>query len=284
MPTISLAYLTSVPLSPPDAIRLATELGYDAVGLRALPAAPGGDSSPLITDAALRAETRRALASGVPVFDVEIVRLGPDFAVEAFRPFLELCGELNARAILVAGDDPDEARLTATFSAFCEAAAPYGLTGDLEFMPWTKVPDARTALRIVTAAGQPNGRVLVDALHAGRSQTTLADIAAIPAGRLSYAQICDAPGEIPSTDEGLIFTARQARLLPGEGGIDLAGIFSQLPADLPISVEIPHLERSAQLGPREWARQALVATRTVLAARDTAMAGGASLRQPEAAL
>jgi sugar phosphate isomerase/epimerase len=283
MPTISLAYLTSVPLSPPDVIRLATDLGYDAVGLRALPAASGGDASPLIEDAALRAETRRALAAGVPVFDVEIVRLGPDFSVETFRPFLDLCGELGARAILVAGDDPDEARLTASFSAFCEAAAPYGLTGDLEFMPWTKVPDARSALRIVTAAAQPNGRVLVDALHAGRSQTTLGDIAAIPASRLSYAQICDAPGEIPTTDEGLIHTARQARLLPGEGGIDLTGIFSQLPTDLPISVEIPHLERSAQLGVREWARQALAATRTALATRDAAMRNGASLRQPEAA-
>lgn len=284
MPTISLAYLTSVPLSPPDAIRLATDLGYDAVGLRALPAAPGGDASPLIEDAPLSAETRRALASGVPIFDVEIVRLGADFSVETFRPFLDLCGELGARAILVAGDDPDEARLTASFSAFCEAAAPYGLTGDLEFMPWTKVPDARSALRIVTAAAQPNGRVLVDALHAGRSQTTLADIAAIPAARLSYAQICDAPGEIPATDEGLIHTARQARLLPGEGGIDLTGIFSQLPAELPISVEIPHLERSAQLGVREWAKQALAATRMALAARDVAMANGASLRRPEAAL
>ena len=283
MPTISLAYLTTIPLAPPDAVRLAAELGYDAVGLRALPAAPGGDASPLIEDAALRAETRRAIASGVPVFDMEIVRLAADFTVEKFRPFLELCGELGVRAILVAGDDPEQSRLTASFAAFCEAAAAYGLTADLEFMPWTRVPDARAALRIVTAADQPNGRVLVDALHAGRSRTTIADIAAIPPGRLSYAQICDAPGEIPTTDEGLIHTARQARLLPGEGDIDLVGIFSQLPAELPISVEVPHLERAAQLGLREWARQALAATHRLLAARDAAVAGGASLRQAEAA-
>lgn len=283
MPTISLAYLTTVPLAPPDAIRLAADLGYDAVGLRSLPAAPGGDASPLIRDAALRADTRRAIASGVPVFDMEIVRLGADFTVETFRPFLELCGELGVRAILTAGDDPDEARLTASYAAFCEAAGSYGLTADLEFMPWTRVPDAQAALRIVTAAGQPNGRVLVDALHAGRSRTTLADIAAIPAARLSYAQICDAPGDIPATDEGLIHTARQARLLPGEGGIDLVGIFSQLPTDLPVSVEVPHLERASQLGVREWARQALAATHRILAARDEALAGGASLRQAEAA-
>lgn len=279
MPLMSLAFLTTVPLTPPEAVRLAAELGYDAVGLRALPAAPGGDASPLIEDTALLNGTRRAIADGVPVFDVEIIRLGAAFSVEAVKPFLEVCGALGARAVLVAGDDPDEGRLTASFAAFCEAAAPYGLTGDLEFMPWTQVPDASSALRIVTAANQPNGRVLVDALHAGRSRTTLADIAAIPAARLSYAQICDAPAEVPSTTEGLIHTARQARLLPGEGGIDLVGIFSQLPAELPVSVEVPHLERMSQLGVREWARQALAAARTSLAARDEAVANGGALRR-----
>lgn len=279
MPEFSLAYLTTVQLSPPEAIRTATEVGYDAVGLRALPATPGGEASPLIKNAGLRAETLRALGSGVPVFDVEIVRLDSGFAVERYQPFLELCGELRARAILVAGDDPDEARLTASFAAFCEAAAPYGLTADLEFMPWTMVPDANAALRIVKAANQPNGRILVDALHAGRSRTSLADIAAIPESLLSYAQLCDAPSEIPATDEGLIHTARQARLLPGEGGIDLVGIFAQLPVDLPISVEVPHIERAAALGVREWSRQALEATKATLIQRDAAVASGASLRQ-----
>ena len=273
MPMISLAYLTSAPLGPPDAISLASDLGYGAVGLRILPSAPGGDYSRLVEDRSLLLETKaRIRDSGVAVFDVEIVRIAQDFSAEAFKPFLDVCGELGAKAVLVAGDDPDEARLTASYADFCEAAVPYGVTGDLEFMPWTKVPDARTALRIVTRANQPNGRVLVDALHAGRSRTTLADIAAIPATRFSYAQICDAPGEIPTTDEGLIHTARCERLLPGEGGIDLVGIFSQLPLDLPISVEIPNLKRAAALGPRAWSRQALDATRTLLARRDEAVA------------
>lgn len=281
-PTISLAYLTSVPLSPPEAVMLAAELGYGAVGLRALPAAPGGDFSPLIEDRRLLNETKRRIAdTGVPVFDIEIVRLSADFTVEAFQPFLDVGAALGARAVLVAGDDPDEARLTASFAAFCEAAAPYGMTGDLEFMPWTKVADARTALRIVANADQHNGRVLVDALHAGRSATSLADIAAIPMGRLSYAQICDAPGERPTTDEGLIHTARRARLLPGEGGLDLVGIFAQLPSELPVSVEIPNAEQVAALGAREWARQALIATRTLLARRDDALLVGRGLREEQ---
>jgi sugar phosphate isomerase/epimerase len=267
MPRIySLAYLTYAPVAPPQALQLAQKLGYQAIGVRIASAAPGGEVSPLMEDAALLRETiARIKDTGVTVFDVEIARLGADFRIERFQAFLETAGKLGARAILVAGDDPDEQRLTDSYTAFCQAAAAFGLTADLEFMPWTKVPDARTALRIVTKADQSNGRVLVDTLHAGRSTTTLADIAAIPRDRLSYGQLCDAPAEIPKTNEGLIHTARHARLLPGEGGIDLIGILKQLPDDLPLSLEIPNDERLPMLGAEEWARQALAAARHVVA-------------------
>jgi sugar phosphate isomerase/epimerase len=273
MTVYSLAYLTSVPFSPADALVLAGKLGYRHTGVRIAPASPGGDFHPLATDAAMLRETMaRNRDSGATVFDVEIARLAADFKVEAFARFLETCGALGARAILVAGDDPDESRLTASFAAFCDAAAKYNLTADLEFMPWTKVPNAKAALRIVSNAARPNGRILVDTLHAGRSDTTLADIAAIPRSMLSYAQLCDAPGEIPATHEGLIHTARCARLLPGEGGIDLVGILAQVPTDLPISLEIPNEERLPVLGPEEWGRQALAAAKIVVVKRDALVA------------
>ncbi len=264
----SLAYLTSAPMAPPDALVLAQKLGYQAIGVRIAAAAPGGDFSPLMEDRAMLRETvARIRDTGVPIFDVEIARLGKDFDLESFRAFLETAGKLGARAILVAGDDPDEARLTQSYASFCDAAAAFNLTADLEFMPWTAVRDAKSASRIVDNADRPNGRVLVDALHAGRSITTLADIAAIPRDRLSYAQLCDAPGEIPATHEGLIHTARCARLLPGEG-IDLVGIVRQLPADLPLSLEIPNDERLPKLGAEEWGRQALAAAKRIIAAAE----------------
>ncbi len=265
----SLAYLTAAQLSAPDAVRLAAKLGYDAIGVRILPVAPGGAFSPLIEDAALRKQTLTALReTGVSVFDVEIIRLGPDFDAKATRPFLETCALLKARAVLVAGDDPEPSRLAQSFAAFAEAAAPFGLTADLEFMPWTEVPNATAALHIVETAGAANGRVLVDALHFARSRTTLDDIAALPAIRISYAQICDAPAKSPATTEGLIHAARQERLLPGEGGVDLVELFARLPAALPISVEIPNVAGIAALGSEEWARRALVEARRTLARAD----------------
>ena len=263
--SFSLAYLTSAPLSPPDCISLAAKLGYQAVGLRALPVMPGADYARLAEDPALlRATQARMRDTGVTVFDVEIIRLLPEFAIETVKPFLDVCGALGAKAILVAGDDPDEARMTANFAAFCMAAQPYGLTADLEFMPWTKVANAAIALRVVTNAGQPNGGILVDALHTARSATTLDDLAALPRDLLHYIQICDAPGEIPKTVPELLHTARAERLPPGEGGIDLVGMFSVLPRDIPVSIEMPNDVRKAKLGIEEWSRQVLAASRRVI--------------------
>ena len=267
MPAIySLAHLTALDLPPAELIAVAARAGYQKVGLRLLPASPGGVAYPLMRDARALADALARMGdTGVGVFDLEVLRLGAGFRASEYLPFFEVGAQLGAKAMLVAGDDPDESRLTASFAALCEAAAPFGLSADLEFMPWTKVPDARTALRVVTGAAQANGGVLVDALHFARSASSLADVAGIPRHRLHYAQICDAPAEIPATTEGLIHTARCERLLPGEGGIDLARLFASLPADLPVSVEIPNDKRAPALGAEEWARQALVASVHTLA-------------------
>ena len=263
--SLGLAFLTIPDLPPPAALATAAELGCSTVGLRVLPAVPGGPFWDLATDAPMLRETRAAIAdTGVTVFDLEVLWLKPDFDVKALMPFFDVAGALSAKAVLVAGIDPDPVRLIQSYAAFCDAARPYGLTASLEFMPWTAVPDAKSALRVVEAADRPNSAILVDALHFARSRSTLDDIRAIPRHRLHYAQICDAPAEIPATTEGLLHTARRERLLPGDGGIPLRDLFAALPADLPVSLEIPNDTRIAEIGTRAWARQAVAATRRVL--------------------
>lgn len=266
MRTYSLAYLTTSALRPADMVSLAAELGYGYVGLRLLPNAAGAPQQHLIGDAVALRETRQRIRdTGVGVFDLEIIRIGSDFDATRYVPLLEAGAALGAHSLLVAADDPYQSRLADNFARICQLAGQYRLHANLEFMPWTAVKNAKQAVALVEAAGSPVwGGVLVDALHFARSATTRADIAAIPRHWLHYAQICDAPAEIPATDEELIHTARQERLLPGEGGIDLSGLFSALPTDLPISVEVPNYLRVPRLGEREWARQALAAARAVL--------------------
>lgn len=266
----SMAYLTSNLCTPPQTVRLAAELGYAWVGLRLLPNMAGAPQQFLIGQPEVLRETIAAQQdTGVGIFDLEIIRIGEGFDERAYVPLLEAGAALNARAVLVAGDDSDEARLTEGYARLCELMKPYGMTADLEFMPWTAVPDVKAALRIIHAAGKPaNAGILVDALHFDRSNSTLEDIRAIPRELLHYAQICDAPTRVQIgrdfTVEEMVHAARCERLLPGEGSIDLAGLFAALPQDLPISVEVVHLARMAQVGQADWARQSLAASRALL--------------------
>lgn len=266
LPPLSLACLTALCLSPPQQLRLAARLGCPFIGIRLLPAAPGGIAWPLMHDAALLAETLRAQEeTGVRIFDLEIIRVDANFAAGAFLPFFEVGRKLGAQAILVAGDDPDRSRFVENFGRLCEAAAPFGLSCDLEFMPWTQLPDLASAKDVLRRVRAPNAGILVDALHFARSRSRLQDLEDLPREWLHYAQLCDAPGAIPPDTAGLIHTARCARLLPGEGGIPLAEIFRRLPADLPVSLEIPNDERMNLIGAEAWSREVLAAGRAFCA-------------------
>ena len=167
----------------------------------------------------------------------------------------------------MAADDTDRSRLCDHYARLCETVAPYGFTADLEFMPWTAVPDAASALQVLRQAGSPaNAGILVDALHFGRSSTSLDDLRAIPLGWLHYAQVCDAEAGTHFSTEQMIHSARCERLLPGEGSIDLEGLLRTLPAQLPVSVEVVHMARENHLSPLDWARQCVQASRASLAA------------------
>ena len=52
MPSFSLAALTVLELAPPQLVDVAAACGYDHVGIRLLPATPGGIAYPLMDDEA----------------------------------------------------------------------------------------------------------------------------------------------------------------------------------------------------------------------------------------
>lgn len=264
---LSLAFLTVFELGPLEAVRVAAATGYDRVGLRLLPAAPGEPDYPALTDPALQRAVRAELAaSGVGLGDLEIVRLGPAPDWGLIGRLVDCAGELGGRNLLVAGDDPEPGRLAASFARLCALAAPCGLTADLEFMPWTQVPDLAAALAIVEAAGATNGGVLVDALHADRAGVTPAAVAALPRARLNYAQLCDGPVPFDPDPAALIRVARGERLMPGRGGIDLVALVRALPEGLALSVEVPHRRLATRLDAEGRAAMAIAETRAVLRA------------------
>src|SRR6201999_3456052 len=267
MPSFSLAALTALELAPPDLIDVAAACGYEHVGLRLMPAVAGGPAYPLMDDETKLKETiARIDATGVTVADIEIAALRAETEIASFEAFFDAGARLGAKHILVAAYDPDLVRFVDRYARFCEAARPYGLTADLEFMPWTSVPNLKQAMRIVDEVNQPNAGLLVDALHFDRSQSLTADIARIPGSRLHYWQICDGPAEPPTTTEAMMHAARSERLFPGEGGIDLISLVRAMPAGITISIETPTVELAKTVDATTRARRALAGAKSVIAA------------------
>lgn len=139
--------------------------------------------------------------------------------------------------------------------------AMYSLDGPprlTQIWPYESLAAAR---RMVEAAAHPAAAILVDTLHFDRSGSSLDDLAALPAPLMNYMQVCDGPVPYDPTDAGMIRVARQARLVAGDGGIDLAVIIAHLPAGITVSVEVPNVELTARIGAEAVARRALEATK-----------------------
>ena len=255
---IGLAALTVLELPHEEQIRVAAGAGYTHVGLRLVPVA----GQPYQHSFDVSAVERTLVEFGVRVLDVEVFRLTPETKVAGFEAVLEASARLEATELLVHGADPDESRLAQTFGALCDLAARYGLAANLEPMPWVDVSNVAKAMRILDLAARPNGSLLVDAIHFFRGGDTPQGLSRVPQKRLRYAQLCDAKPEKPAQMEEIIRQARSDRLFPGEGGLDLRGLLRALPADIPLSLEVPV---SQKLPPLERARRALDATKAILA-------------------
>nr|BFD44537.1 TIM barrel protein [Pseudomonas sp. FFPRI_1] len=263
----SLASLTVLELSPPQMVEVAAQAGYSHVGLRLVPATPEERHFPLVADADLRRQTLARLRdTGVRVLDVEILRLKPQTRIKDFEGVLAVGAEFAASELLVAGNDPDEARMTDNFAALCDLAVQYGLHPHLEFMPWTDARNLEQAVRVVENAGRSNGCVLVDAFHFDRSASRLEDLAKVAPARLRYAQLCDVAGPRPEDMQEILRQARNERRFPGDGDCDLPGLLKCLPDNLPLSLEIPTLQLLEQgVSALQRAQMALDKARALLA-------------------
>ena len=263
--TFSLSYYTSAPLGPLEAVELVARLGYDYVGLR--PAQPRPDSpvQNLNGDPQLLKDlVTRCRDAGVAVLDLEFIWLDAGFRPDRCKALAEMAAVLGARAIIVAGDDPEMSRLANSYARLCEIARPYGVAIDLEFSSIGMISNLASALNVVELAGRPeNAGILIDSLHLFRSRDDVREIASIPKAWLHSAQICDAPFVPNISPEEIFATALGKRLVPGDGDIDLTGFLKNLPADLPLALEVPNVASIASLGIEEWCRRALAGARKV---------------------
>lgn len=261
-PQFSLAHLTVLGCTPPEATYIAARAGYDFVSYRIIYMGLANEPNyDLAHNPQLLRETRAALAkTGLKLHDIELARIADGVDVNRYVPALETGAALGARRVIGSIWTPNRPYAIDSLGRLCDLAAKSGLSISLEFVTWSNCVNLQDALAVRRAVDRANLGLLVDVLHFSRSRVKLQELDAAPRGWFHFAHISDAPKEIPSTVEGLIHTGREARLYPGEGAIDIAAIVNRMPA-VPYSLEIPNLARVKELGYAEHARRCLDSAR-----------------------
>lgn len=243
---VSIANLTVGGGDPIALIEAAGEAGFGAVGLLLRSAMAKPVSHEIIGKPAYIREIREAAAaSGVRIFDVEAFVLRPGAKPAEFRPALETGAMLGATHISVIGTERignaaflSEAERIDLLGRLCDEAAGFGLHIGVEFMRYRDIATLQDALALIERTGRGGLGVILDALHFHRTGGKAAELAALPAARIAYVQLCDAgSGEPPLA--ALATEARTGRLHPGEGVIPLGAMLDALPSDAHLVVEAP---------------------------------------------
>jgi sugar phosphate isomerase/epimerase len=254
----SIAHLTVLGCAPPEMTYLAARAGYDYVSFRPIyMGLPGESNYCLAENKEMLQQTKRALAdTGIKLHDIELARIYDGLDPQKYLPAIEVAAELGGKCVLSSIWTPQRNFAIECFAELCDLAKPFGMTVDLEFVTFADVKNLQETVDVLRAAKRDNCGIMIDTLHFTRSRVALEELDAVPREWFHFAHLCDGPAEIPTTREGLIHTARDARLYAGEGGIDIAGILNRIP-EVVYSIELPHLERVKEMGAAEHAWRCL---------------------------
>jgi sugar phosphate isomerase/epimerase len=185
------------------------------------------------------------------------------FGAEELFAVADAVGARSVNAVDIFGgtwslDDAADA-----FANLCDRAAERGLLVQLEFLPWSNVPDLEAAWYVVREAGRANGGLSLDAWHFFRSGSDGQLLRTIPGDRVVGVQLCDAPAAL---EPDLMRASLEARLLPGEGDLALGALVSDLRAIgsvAPVGVEV-FSSALDELAPEDVGRRAGRALRRLL--------------------
>ena len=261
---LSFAHLAALDVPPADLVEVLAKAGFASACVRTRKAGPGSPEYPLSTAAERQEVKARIAATGVTIEQIEMVCLGPSLDVEELKPMLEVGVDIGATRLVTCGDDADFSLVAGKLAEVCELARGYGMSVDIEFMPFRPMRTLGDALQVLKLADQPNAYLMFDALHFRRSNSSMEDLRSVPAQLIGAYQLCDAPAEPPAD---LMFEARNARLLPGQGGLGLDEIMDASPADVPIAVEVPLQAHYPHLDVVERCKLMASGTRTFLERR-----------------
>ena len=275
----SLAYLTIPGTAPVEQIRIAKECGYDYVSLRTIPMhLPGEPEFLLHKQPQLFLDVKQALeAYDMKLMDIELARVRPDLDISEYEPAFEKAALLGATDVLGSIWTRDRSYYTQQVGRIADMAKQYGLCYNVEFLPWAGVRNLQEDITLVDSVGADNLFVMVDTLHAGRAGVTAEELKRTDPKYFRFIHLCDGPAGGDGdpvlsniNDDLMLHTAREARLYPGEGVMDIAGMVKALPEDLPLSIELPNLAQITARGNQGHAKRCIEAAKQYFAANGIA--------------
>jgi sugar phosphate isomerase/epimerase len=123
---------------------------------------------------------------------------------DELRRFMLTAAEaLGARHLKVTPDTSgapwDAGHWAFEFALLAAQAADAGARLGIEFLPWSNIPTAQEALRLVEDAGHAAGGIVVDVWHVERASTPAAELAELPPHRLVGVELNDADADVVGT-------------------------------------------------------------------------------------
>jgi sugar phosphate isomerase/epimerase len=206
------------------------------------------------------------------VLNVDLWRTGDlaaDDAEQAER--LDLCARVGAASVNTIAFQPELPPLDlagANLARLCDQAAERGLAINFEFLPFAGVCGIRSVSRLLEATDRDNLGICLDLWHWFRSPEgqDLDALRKLPPERIHVLQFSDAPAR-PAPD--LTTETVTARLLPGEGDIDIDAVLDVLEAigAAPVLATEVFSEELVALGKAENVRRQYAGVRRALAGR-----------------
>lgn len=188
---------------------------------------------------------------------------------ESSAHLIDVAARAGASTVIAVTLDPEPPPpevATAGLRALCDLAAERGLQVSFEFLPWTWVPTIAAVAQLVEAVDRDNLGLVLDAWHWFRQPggPDLEALRQFPPERIHLLQLNDAPTQAPAD---LPLETSTARLLPGEGAIDLLGLIDAVAATgaTPLIVTEVFSAELYDLGPAENAKRQHAAATSLLA-------------------
>jgi sugar phosphate isomerase/epimerase len=198
--------------------RAAASAGFTGIGLHS-------DDYRRMRAAGTTDDSLRALlaAHGLALQEIEFLSgwtTSGDDADASFRTLAEVFGPHHLTAGELTAGRCEIRAAGGRLRKICDDVSACGLRVAVESFPWSSLNDVATARAVVEASGASNAGLMIDVWHFYNSRSRLTDLDGLRPDQIVAVQLND--GRV--VPDGFLAEARQRRLLPGEGELDLTGL------------------------------------------------------------